>query len=220
MLADTLVRRALDCNGLSYGDGRTRAAYLRHQYPGDTAFNRNDMGRHQSGCLLHVRGLLAADEVDGVISWGGRQLDVLRGPYAGPLCGRIETILYELARQRGLLTERLYQGDAVPELQPGDLVVIGQGGSRPTDSIQRQLWQADWGDIAHGFLVTGVDEGGLVVESSDGGQTDSLNSGHPTAIRRVERRLERRRNGWWLASDSGKARRLNWRLRAGELPLR
>jgi hypothetical protein len=220
VLADTLIARALTCDGLSYGDGRTRQAYLLHQYPTDTPFNRNDMGKRQSGCLLHVRSLLAAEGVAGEIDWRGRLLDVLRAPYAGELLGTIETILQELARQRGLLTEGLFRGAEVPELLPADLVVIGQGGRAPVDPIQRQLWQTDWGGVAHGFLVTGVSDDKIEIESSDGGQTDKLNSGYPTAIRRVVRRLERRRNGWWLVSDDGRARRLNWRLRCSDLPLR
>jgi hypothetical protein len=224
VLDDTLVARALSKHGLSFGDPDARTPYLLHQYPGDRARSGMptaaalDMGKRQSGCLLHCRGVLAADEVDGVTTWDGKQRDVLRESYASPaFLGRVEAMLQKLARARGLLLEQLYAGTDLPDLEPADIVVMGLGGSLPTEEPARSEHLRTWGGIAHGFVVIGRD--GYLVESSDGGQTDAANAGRPTLIRRRERRLERRGNGWWLVS-AGDARRLNWRLRAGHLPLR
>jgi hypothetical protein len=136
-----------------------------------------------------------------------------RQPYAGALMGQIETLLYELARQRGLLDLDLWRLDAPAVLRPGDVVVVGNLGQAPSDPAARAAWLRDWGGLTHGFLVTGVS--GLRVESSDGGQTDPLNSGYPTMIKAVTRELvQKPGTGWWLGT-----RRLRWRFRAGELPV-
>lgn len=224
-LADTLVARTLERVDLSYG--ATRDPYLRAVLPGDVDAEGSpnvqavEMGSHQSSCLLFGRGVLAADEVDGVITWAGAPLDVLRCPYADRrVLGRVEALLLELARQRGLLVNH-YDQKAMRDIQPGDLLVIGYGGSLPTDPAERARHLAVWGGVAHGLVVTEAhDEGGmLTVVSVDGGQVDPANGGRPTAIRRVVRTLERRENGWWLGNGFGR-RRLNWRLRCPELPVR
>lgn len=225
-LADTLVARALERVDLSYG--ATRDAYLRAVLPGDVDEHGNpsaqavEMGSHQSSCLLFARGVLAADEVDGTIPWAGVPLDVLRCPYADRrVLGRVEALLLELARQRGLLVNH-YDQKAMADIRPGDLLVIGYGGSLPKDPAERARHLAIWGGVAHGLMVTEVHTeqgGGLTVVSGDGGQRDPGNEGKPTAIRRVVRTLERRENGLWLANGFGR-RRLNWRLRCPELPVR
>ena len=239
MLADTIVQMALARVGASYG-GHRRAEYLAHQYPGDTLAAATQMGSRQSGCLLTARGCLAhqrradgSPEVDGVISWHGARVDVLRAPYASAsMLGQIEGVLVELARQRDqegdptrgpearILKTDLWKGDAPPHLEPGDFVIIGSGGSAPADPAAKAKWASEWGGLVHGFIVTGVGDGGLAVESVDGGQTDPANGGHPTAILARSRRLERRASGWWAVNaPGGPGRRLNRRIRAGLLPL-
>lgn len=225
-LADTLVARALGRVDLSYGD--TRDDYLRAILPGDVDADGNpnaaaiEMGSHQSSCLLHGRGVLAADEVDGTIEWAGQSLDVLRCPYADKrVMTRVEALLLELARQRKQLVNHYDQG-AMRNIRPGDLLVIGYGGSLPKDPVERARHIAIWGGVAHGLVVVEVHEepgGGLTVVSIDGGQADPRNGSKPTAIRRVVRTLERRENGWWLGNGFGH-KRLNWRLRCSELRLR
>jgi hypothetical protein len=227
MLSDTLIARALSCEGLSYGDPSTQRAYLLHQYPGDRTAagepdaNARQMGERQTGCLLTVRGNLAADEVDGTISWRGAPLDVLRCSYALPgVLSFVETLLVQLGRQRGLLVDH---GPELAALELADVVLIGQGGQAPSDEGERAKWRAAWGGLAHGFLVTGLStdgQGRTLVESIDGGQIDPRNGGRCTAIRRVTRRLEMRGGNPWLVSSDGGARRIGWRLRAGALPCR
>lgn len=231
MLADTLVRMGLERAGASYGNRARRREYLLHQYPGDVGPNgeptwtADNLGKSQSGCLLTLRGLLAhqrradgSPELDGRTPWGGREVDLLRCTYGQPFTGHIEGMLQTFARHRGLLDEQLYRGADAPQLRPGDFVIIGSRGSAPTDSVQADLWRRDWGGSIHGFLVTGIE--GTTVHSVDGGQTDIENHGAPTAIKPCKRELVRQVNGWWLRSADGRQRRLNWRLRAGELPLR
>lgn len=223
-LDDTLVARALSRQGQCYGAPDTRTPYLLGQYPGDVARSgmptaaAQDMGRRQSGCLLFGRGVLAADEVDGVVSWGGKPRDVLRESYASPaFLGKVEAMLLVLARARGCLIERMWTGDDLPDLRPADLLVIGQGGSPPTDPAEERRWRLEWGGVAHGAFV--VERSGYLVSSVDGGVADGANGGKPTAIRACARRLERRPNGWWLCSASSD-RRLNYVIRCGALPLR
>lgn len=220
-LADTIVATALSYTGCSWGDPAQRSRYCQHMYPGDTPANARQMGSKQSACLLHCKAVLGeqrrgdgSPELDGVIQWHGRPVDLWTAPYAGALLGTIEGLLFELGRQRGVLQTKLYEGEAVPDLRPSDIVLVGQGGGAPSDPAARAKWLADWGGVAHGFVVTGVSPDGLTVESSDGGQSDKKNSGYPTAIAKVSRVLQRKSNGWWLGS-----RRLSWRLRASDLPL-
>lgn len=221
MLADTIVAAALSYTGCSWGDPATRERYCKHMCPGDTPANARQMGSRQSACLLHCKAVLGeqrrgdgSPELDGTIMWKGRPVDLWTAPYAGPLLGTIEGLLFELGRQRGVLKTRLYEGEAVPDLHPGDIVLVGQGGGAPSDPAAKAKWLAEWGGVAHGFVVTAVSPDGLTVESSDGGQSDKLNSGYPTAIAKVQRVLVRRPQGWFLGS-----RRLSWRLRAPDLPL-
>jgi len=228
VLGDTLARMALERAGASWGDPARRREYLLHQYPGDRtpagepSWAAGDMGRRQSGCLLTCRGTLAAQrradgsaELDGLTPWHGRQVDLLRCTYGAPFLGLIEPMLLEYGRHRGVLREGVWRAEEPPPLAPGDILTIGNLGQAPKDPIQRQLWLHDWGGLVHGFMVVDVD--GLRVGSVDGGQSDRLNSGFPTAIRRVDRTLERRSNGWWLVNGDGKARRCNWLLKASEL---
>jgi hypothetical protein len=222
VLADTLVARALERNGLCYGDKATREAYTfavigTDCYGGRLSSDAMDFARKRSSCLVYVRQLLADDEVDGEVLWRGAMVDVLRCPYlVDGMIGRVEGLLVELGRQRSVLIERVYESAGLPELHPADLLVIGQGGSAPKDAMQLKLWREQWGGIAHGMLVTAAS--GHLVRSSDGGQRDADNGGAPTAIAERERRLERRGNGWWLVS-AGDARRLNYVIRCAALPV-
>lgn len=226
-LADTLVFRALQIAGvappadpLCYGNPATRAAYLAHTYPGDTPANANDMGRKQSACMLVVRGLLAGDEVDGQMIYRGKPVDILRCPYAD-FIGQIEPMMTTFAHVSDLYVD---DQESLADFAPADFVVIGQGGQAPADPAARDRWLADWGGLAHGFLVTGVAPdaaGGLLVSSVDGGQTDVRNGSLPTAIFPRTRRLVQRAGKWWLQDpQSGKARRVAWRMRCADLPLR
>jgi hypothetical protein len=221
VLADTLIARALICAGIvpagpawSYGEKATRADYLDICYPGDAGPDAQDMGSKQSACMLFVRGLLAHDEVDGTIDYHGRTVDILRAPYKDYL-GQIEGMMEAFARARGL-----YRNDqeSLADLEPGDFVVIGYGGSAPVDATARAAWEKTWGGLAHGLLVTG-NEGGMI-SSVDGGQSDMRNGGASTAIAARVRRMDRWSNGWWLKDPmSGRSRRLNWRMRCADLPL-
>lgn len=208
-LEDTVIRLALEMDGWAYGDPLTRDSYLWVCYPGDTPRDAAALGRQQSTCLLFLRGLLARQrneggyELDGVV--GG--IDRLRAPYVQRI-GLVEGDLRALAKTRGWLTEGAWGGDTMPTLPAGSMLVIGNLGEPPKDPVERARWQATWGGVAHGLLVTG--RSGHQVESMDGGQTDPRNAHRPTSIRYRTRVLERRGNGWWLVSPSGDARRLNY----------
>ncbi len=226
-LADTLIVRALEQDGLSFGNKATRRAYLLDCYPGDRDEhgepdgNAVSMGAGQSSCLLHCRGVLAADECDGEVSWHGKALDVLRCPYHDPsVFTQIDGLLFELGRQKGVLVTAAAGADQLADIGPANIVTIGSRGSAPKDPVEKARWLAEWGGLMHGILVTGVrvEDGVTFIESVEGGRLDAI-TGNSTAIERVERRLERRAGGHhWLVSANGGARRLNWRLRAGELP--
>lgn len=221
MIADSTVAFALDAEGASFGDADRRHEYLRACYPYDSGAAAEEMGRHQSACLLFARGCLSrqlqADgrpEIEGVITWRGAPMDALRTPYAKTI-GLIEPLLYEWAKARGHLHTALWQGDALvdgteipPEIIPGDIVVVGSLSVRPQLEPYRSKWLAQWGGVTHGFVVTGVN--GYTVESVDGGQTDERNQGKPTAIKARTRQLSRRPSGWWLGD-----RRLNYLIRVG-----
>lgn len=212
-LADTYVAATLDAIGLSYGDEALRSAYLSHCYPGDTLADARSMGAVQSACMLHARGGLVEAGANGVIRWGGKQIDILRCPYAGPMLGRIEEMLLALGKaNRVLEQDRFAVGEGI---QASDILGMGYGSRRPTDPGELARWLSEYGGLAHGSVVTGVE--GVVIECGDGGQPDPKNGGKPTAIRRVERTLERRANGWWLSGSAG-PRRITWRLRAADLP--
>lgn len=227
MLADTLVARALGAVGLSYGDPATRERYARLLYPGDRTADGQpnttalQLASSQSSCLLFARALLAADEVDGVLPWpspSSQPLDVLRCSYArADVLGRVEGLLRDLGRARGVELD----AQARSEPSPGDLLVIGYGGSLPAAPTARAQHLRDWGGVAHGLIVTGVRrEGGrVVVESVDGGQTDPRNGGRPTAIQARVRELQYLRDAWWLVGGSD-MRRLSFGMRCGALPCR
>lgn len=221
-LADTIVARALETAGLSYGDPVTRQAYTRHLYPGDRTGDGGpstaalQLASTQSSCLLHARALLAADEVDGFIPWPKEPLDVLRCSYAQPnAIGMVEAFLHGLAEARGVTLD----AEARSRPEPADVLVIGFGGSLPADPAARAKHLWDFGGVAHGLVVTAVRREGsrVVVESVDGGQTDSRNGNRPTAIRPRSRELVRVRDAWWLA-DGTSARKLTWGMRASCLP--
>lgn len=213
-LDDTLVARALQCPGLSYGNPATRAAYLALHYPGDTPKDAAEMGAKQSACMLFVRGLLAGDETDGMITYRGKLVDILRGPYAAYV-GQIGPMLSTLGQQKKIITS---EQAAFSDVQPADMIVIGQGGSAPQDAAAKAAWLRDWGGLEHALFVTGFD--GDVVESVDGGQTDPQNASRSTAVATRRRTLIKRNGVLWLADDSGAARRIGWRLRCGALPVR
>lgn len=209
---DTNVMAALDTVGLSYGDPKKRPDYARAIHPFDDPAAAVQMASTQSACLLHARAILATQKdggdawcLPGEITLNGRRIDALRTPYAKTV-GQIETLLTEWGRQHGYLTDRFHRGDAQPDIRPGDIVLVGQGGSPPSDPVARAKWLQEWGGVAHGFVVVGT--GGAEVMSVDGGQTDTLNRGLPTAIRPRTRTLVRKANGWWLGD-----RRLSWRIR-------
>ncbi len=209
---DTNTLLALDTVGLSYGDPKKRHKYARTIHPFDDLATAVQMASTQSACLLHARAILAvqkdADDawcLPGEITRNGRRVDALRTPYAQTL-GQIETLLTEWGRQHGYLTPDPWRGVDPPDIRPGDIVLVGQGGSPPKDAVARAQWLQKWGGVAHGFVVVGT--GGAEVMSVDGGQPDPLNGNRPTAIRSRTRTLVRKANGWWLGD-----RRLNWRIR-------
>jgi hypothetical protein len=219
MLADSIAFGASTCNGLSYGNKITRVAYLQHQYNGDVDAKGNpnanaySMGSGQYGCQLHQRGALAHADVDGMIVYRGKSVDILRCPYADYI-GQIDEMMQAFGKARGLLVS---DPSALGDAQIADLLVIGYGGSAPTDPAVKASWLASWGGVAHGLVVTDVR--GALIESSDGGQIDADNAGKGTAIKQCERSLVKRANGWWLEDARG-ARRINYRIRGGELPTR
>lgn len=214
---DTNTLLALDTVGLSYGDPKKRPEYARAIHPFDDLAAAVQMASTQSACLLHARAILATQKdadgawcLPGEIILNGRKVDALRTPYAKTL-GQIETLLTEWGRQHGYLAAQFHRGDAQPDIRPGDLVLVGQGGSPPKDRDERARWEREWGGVAHGFVVVGT--GGAEIMSVDGGQDDQLNLDdkkrpRPTAIRSRTRTLVRKANGWWLGD-----RRLNWRIR-------
>ncbi len=204
----TILDLAKGAVGLRFGDPALRPTYLALQYPGDPPAVAAEMGRHQSGCLLFYRGLAARAGLDGRASWRGAVRDLLREPYGAPVyLGKVEGLLQEWAKAHRLIRPELWRGDSPPELQPGDLVAVGNLGSPPALEPHRGQWQRDWGGVTHGLVVERVE--GVTVHSIDGGQTDARNGGRPTAITRRERKLERRPSGWWLGG-----RRLSWLIRA------
>jgi len=218
MLQETLVTRALMVEGLCYGDPQKRQAYKAHLFPGDSDQDADIFASGMASCLLHGRGLLAADEVDGVVRYHGQALDVLRGPYAAHI-GEVEGLLQQLARARGLLVTSLSPpADVEALLKPGAVLVHGQGGSLPPAGPGREALLRAWGGVVHGLFVTGVEprKVGWVVESVDGGQVDLANRSRCTAIRKVSRLAVHRPDGsWWVGS-----RRFAWGFDAGALPLR
>lgn len=214
---DTNTLLAIDAVGLSYGDPKKRTAYARAIHPFDDLAAAVQMASTQSACLLRARAILATQKdgddawcLPGEITLNGRKIDALRTPYAKTI-GQIETLLTEWGRQHGYLTPDLWRGVDPPDIRPGDLVLVGQGGSPPSDPVARAKWLQEWGGVAHGFVVVGT--GGAEVMSVDGGQDDHLNLDskgrpRPTAIRPRTRTLVHKHNGWWLGD-----RRLNWRIR-------
>ena len=214
---DTNTLLALETEGLSYGDKSKRSAYAKAIHPFDDLAAAVQMASTQSACLLHARAILATQKdadgawcLPGEITLNGRRIDALRTPYAKTI-GQIETLLTEWGRQHGYLTPQFHRGDAQPDIRPGDLVMVGQGGSPPKDATARQRWLQEWGGVAHGFVVVGT--GGAEVMSVDGGQDDHANltpqgRPRPTAIRARTRTLVRKASGWWLGD-----RRLAWRIR-------
>jgi len=207
LLPDRVVSVALSTLGLRYGDPQKRRAYAEHDYPGTPLATAEQEAAEQSSCLLHARGCLAAAGADGTMTWKGRTIDGLRVPYTGAYISHVETLLYELARQRGAL---LTVGADRPVISPGDIVVIGWGGSAPADETEKAAWLATWGGIAHGAVITGVR--GDVLTSSDGGQPDSGNGYKPTAIAECVRTLANKGGSWWLGG-----RRVNYIIQTGKL---
>lgn len=167
---------------LTYGDPETRARYLAWLYPGDTEAHARDMGSRQYGCLLHARACLREAGLDGTCRFGGREIDVLRCAYA-PLLGQIGPMLQTLAMAHGWL-----ETTDLLTVQPADILLIGEG-------MQ-----------THGVVVVGVD--GSTVHAVDGGQTDPMNGGRGTAIRRVVRTIGSRNGRVWLGD-----REVKWRIR-------
>ncbi len=215
-LVDTLVAGALECKDLSFGNRATQRAYLLHQYRGDVDASgepnaaAKEMGKKQYGCLLHCRGVLGADETDGMMVYRGKTIDILRCAYA-PLIGQIETMMKEFARARGLLVEHDDQ-DAISDIQPGDILLIGERGSAPEDAAEHARWVRDAGGVAHGVFVTGVE--GDTITSVDGGGSDPLNPPYGSLIRQCVRTVNVIRGKKWLGD-----RRISWRLRSADLPL-
>jgi hypothetical protein len=167
---------------LSYGDHETRARYLDWLYPADTPEHAKDMGSKQYGCLLHARACLREAGLDGSCRFGGREIDVLRCAYQ-PLMGQVAGMLQTLGMARGWLSTK----DLI-DVQPADILLIGDGAQ------------------THGVVVVGVD--GSTVHAVDGGQTDVMNGGKGTAIRRCVRTIGSR-NGRVYLGD----REIKWRIR-------
>jgi hypothetical protein len=178
--------RARACHGLCYGDPAKRAAYLEHQYRGDTPRNAASMGSSQSGCLLHIRGTLGLEGLDDDATFRGRLVDIFDGAYVDEI-GMVEGLLLTWVQQRGggALS---YRGPERPELRTGEVVVIGEGLA------------------THGLIV--LEQDGDQVVSSDGGQPDGRNGGRPTAIAERTRTLARGPGGTWTLG--GRVLRWGW----------
>jgi len=220
MLSDTLVTRAIMCDGLSYGDLAKRQAYKDHVFFSDNERNKEQFARTMMSCLLHIRALGGQDEVDGFVTWGGGRRDVLREPYAN-FVSHIETMLQTLARQRGLLVTHQDQQGARRLFRPAAMLVHGALGRLPPPGPERTKHLQEWGGVAHGMFVTGVSEanGRIRLECIDGGRLDPLNldeNKRPrcTRIERVEREVSVRKSGLWIGD-----RRFCWGMDMGLLPL-
>jgi hypothetical protein len=199
-LASRMVACATPAAGLSYGSDRS--AYLAAIYPGDKDANGHpnaqafEMGSYQSSCMLFARACLAHSGITD---------PRIRGDYA-PIVGTVETVLFNSARDAGALV--MAQAGKRPDIEPGDVVVIGIGGSAPKDEKERAAWLVSWGGIAHGDVVTSVE--GDIVRGVAGGQYDPQNSGKPTKIDNVTRTLYQAGDGrWWLGD-----RRINYIIKA------
>jgi hypothetical protein len=218
MLRETLVTRAMMCDGLSYGNPATKQAYKDHLFGSDTEPNRESFAKTMMSCLLHARALMGRDEVDGFVSWGGGRRDVLREPYAN-FVSHIETLLQTLARQRKLLVTYQDQEAAKRILVGGALLIHGALGKLPPPGPARDKHLREWGGVAHGMVVTEVLQGGKVLECVDGGQLDPGNidaEGRQrcTRIAKVYRRVTYRPSGMWIDG-----RRFCWGMDMGALPL-
>ncbi len=221
MLADTIVARALASAGLSYGDPVKRPLYKDAILPTDKEPQRDGMARTMISCMLFIRGTLALDEVDGMAHYGNGVIDVLRAPYANHIT-HIDTLLTNLAVQRGLHRDS-HDQEAMRELvKPAGMIVIGAGGSLPpAGSKERVAHVSAWGGVAHGIIVTDVKTigGKTIVEHVAGGQIDPLNldpikGPRCTKIERGEDELIQRASGLWLGN-----RKLNWGMDLGALPV-
>ena len=195
-----LIHAADSAAGLCYGDPAKREAYLAWQYPGDTAFAADDMGRGQYGCLLHARACLRACDLDGEADYHGKRIDLLRCAYF-PLIGQIEGMLETLARARGW-----YSTTDLHDIRPADILLVGYGGQAPKDPAERARWKATWGGVTHGMVATAIDDNFLL--SVDGGQLDEDNPPHGSAIAQCESRVEMRGTQVWIDG-----RRLRCRIR-------
>jgi hypothetical protein len=185
--------------GLSYGTDP--GAYCRALYPHDDWRQALEMGRRQSGCGLVALAILRAIGAEGRCRWQGRDLDLLREPYAGQL-GLAIALLERLALARGVL-QVPGLGAPRPELSPGCVVLVGGDDGLPPE---RRVF----GGLAHVLTVVALE--GDVLVCIEGGQTDPVNQGRPTAIRRKRRELVHRAGFWWLrdAGGEGAGRRLRW----------
>jgi hypothetical protein len=161
-------------------------------------------------CLLTLCAALRDAGKDGTLDWGGYSCDVLRVPQAGVpgvsprLVGDSPRILRALAEKHGLLREPV--PDERPNLDAGTALLIGgDDGLPPAQRI--------YGGPAHGLLVVGVRDDGLL-DTIEGGQGDG------TAILQLVRELHQVGRTWWVraAGAAGKGRMLRWWFAAGELP--
>lgn len=213
MLQDTIVAMAREKVGLCYGDPAQRAAYRDFVYAFDGA-DAEYFARTLISCLMFAKALMAHNEVDGRLRVHGRERDVLRESYAH-FPGQIDSLLQGLASRNGLLVSHLhatpYQLRAA--IEPGCLVVHGAGGQLPKEQEARDRHLAQWGNIAHGMVVTGLE--GETVLSVDGGQLDVMNANRSTAIAERERAFSLRGSGQlWLGG-----RRVNYVFPMHKMPV-
>ena len=157
MLSDTLVARALEVAGLSYG--AQRAAFLEFLQLSKNPARSNRAGASESCCGTTVRALLRDAGVDGRVTMRGQLVDVLGFAYdelPGDVFEQLETLA---------MGHRAWKGAHVltlADLRAGLVVVFG--------------------GVAHMFTITGVADDGVTLETVEGGQPDAANGGLDTAI--------------------------------------
>lgn len=188
---EIVAARALELDGLSFG--ATPDRLIAALYPNDTRADALSMGRGQSNCGGTCEAILRLA--------GGPSCPL---PYVASFRTRerLPWLIWqrEEAKKRGAWVDARAWG---PERQLpilGDMVEIG--GDTPA-----------WGDPGvysgpHVLTIVGGER--FDCDSVDGGQSDPLNGGRPTAIRRRARRFDERGDQLWLVDpETRKGRRVS-----------